>query len=158
MKAKIFRYQNTPTLETGPSWCCYAHANPLEPAGDEGWVGYWWAEMIYTTTHPTTGELIERTSDELYLVRAEDVERARDGHEVDVFVPGLFGCRDPLALYDYVQRCVGGADNDAYVVVCEGIVCDEYCVVDESAVVFEPIRVVRVYNARRWFDTIAAIV
>jgi hypothetical protein len=158
MKAKIWRYQNTNTLETEPSFCCYSRARPVAPAGEDGWEGYWWVELVYSAPDPRTGELREQRSEELYLVRADDVQRARDGHEVDVFVPGLFGCRDPLALHDYVQRCVGGVDDDAYVVVYEGIVCDEYRVADESAEVFIPQRVVRVYNARRWFDLIASAV
>jgi hypothetical protein len=157
-KVKIWRYQNTDKLETQPSFCCYSKAHPLEPADGDGWDGYWWAELIYSAPDPRSGELREQRSSELFLVRADDVQRARAGHEVDVFVPGLFGCRDPLALHDYVQRCVGGVDDDAFVVVYEGIVCDEYRVADESADVFEPVRVVRVYNARRWFDAIAAVV
>jgi hypothetical protein len=155
---KIWRYQNTDKLETQPSLCCYSKAHPLEPADGDGWDGYWWAELIYSALDPRSNELRERESEELYLVRAEDVERARDGHEVDVFVPGLFGCRDPLALHDYVQRCVGCVDGDAFVVVYEGIICDEYRVADESADVFIPKRIVRVYNARCWFDTIAFVV
>jgi hypothetical protein len=158
MKVKIWRYQHSNTLETGPSFCCYSRARPLESADSDGWEGYWWAELIYSSPDPRTGELRECVSDELYLVRASDVERARAGHEVDVFVPGLYGCRDPLALHDYVQRCVGGVDDKAFIVVYEGVVCDAYRVADESADVFQPIRVVRVYNARRWFDTIASVV
>jgi hypothetical protein len=152
MRYQLFRYQHTPSLEKGPSLHAYSAARPLEPAKGEGWRGYWWAQGIFTTPHPVTGELREMASEELYLIRSSDVKRARRGEEVDLFVPGIYGCLDPYALHDYVERCVGGADDDAYVVVYEGIILDEYHVLDEYADVFQPIRVVRVYNARRWME------
>ena len=153
MKTKIFRYQGTPKMEKHPSWHLYGRARPLEPADADGWGGYWWAEVEFDAIS-VTGELMTYTSDELYLVRAQDVERARAGEEVDLFVPGLFGCTDPLALLNYIESNAGGVDDDMFVVIYEGVLLHDYDVADESAFVFQPVRVVRVYDARRWVETV----
>ena len=139
--ATFWRLQGSDQFESGPSWDSWVRIRPshLErPADPEGWSGYWWV------TDPR-----DRQS---RLVKAEDVPvilQAGDrGKDIDVFVPGLYGCDTPEGLADYIIRQVGGVGDGDWVAVYEGVEIDHA----EDGVVFKPSRLLRVLPAQEFLD------
>jgi hypothetical protein len=118
---------------------------PSEPADADGWEGFWWANRAEFVDYDSL-----RAVDELdFLIRAEDVEKARDGERVDTFVPGVFGCKDASAMLAYIEQ-VGGIDDDQFVCLYEGREYPEYEAFDGS--VFGPVRLLAAYPAREWLE------
>jgi hypothetical protein len=141
--AKFWRLQNSAEFQSQPSWDGYGIVVPYQPADEDGWEGYWWANRA---------EIVDcdslRAVDELdFLVRAENVEKARDGEEVDFYVPGVFGCKDASAMLAYIEQA-GAVDDDQFVCLYEGNEYPEYEAFDGS--VFGPVRLLAVYPAREW--------
>ncbi len=141
----FWRLQNLAELQREPSWDCQGMVEPSEPADEDGWNGYWWA---YKYAPSISGKMRPDYSVE-FLIRAEDVEKARDGEQVDIYVPGLFGCKDASAMIAYIEQ-VGGVDNDQFICLYEGHECPEYQAFD--GFVFEPRRLLAAYPAREWLD------
>jgi hypothetical protein len=144
-KAKFWRLQNLAGFQSQPSWDSYGTVVPCQPADEDGWEGFWWANRA---------ELIDidrvRVVDELdFLIRAEDVKKARDGDAIDIFVPGIFGCKDVGAMIAYIHQA-GGVDDDQFVCLYEGREYPEYEAFD--GVVFDPIRLLATYPAREWLE------
>jgi hypothetical protein len=142
---QFWRIQNTNNFECGPSWDSYGAVVPCQSADADGWEGYWWANRA----EPIDIDRV-RVVDELdFLVRAEDVENARDGDQVDIYAPGLFGCEDASAMVAYIDQ-IGGVDDDQFVCLYEGREYPEYEAFD--GVVFGPIRLLAAYPARDWLE------
>jgi len=142
---KFWRLQNLAELQLEPSWNNHNMAEPSEPADADGWEGYWWA---YRYAHTISGNIRPDYS-VAFLVRAEDVEKARDGEMVDIFVPGVFGCKDASAMVAYIEQ-VGGVDDGQFVCLYEGREYPEYRADDGD--VFGPIRLLAAYPAREWLE------
>jgi len=143
--AKFWRLQNLTELQCEPSWNSHAVVVPLQPADKDGWEGYWWANRAEFVDYDRL-----RTIDNLdFLIRAEDVEKARDGETVDIFVPGIFGCKDASGMIAYIHQ-VGGVGDDQFVCLYEGEEYPEYEAFDGT--VFGPIRLLAAYPAREWLE------
>jgi hypothetical protein len=136
---KFWRIQNTAQFEDGPSWDSYGCAEPSESADSDGWSGYWWAYHY----HP--GGYVDYST--LFLIQESDVEKARDGEQVDIYVPGLFGCKRSSGLLAYIEQ-IGGADDGMYVALYEGHEYPEYRADDGD--VFGPVRLLAIYPAMEW--------
>ena len=114
------------------------------PAEPDGWSGYWWAYLLDYEGRADYSCPV--------LVREADVERAQDGEEVDVYVPGLMGCVDPQSLLWYMRSNCGFETSppkrgEYFVVKYRGKIFPEYRIHDEDADVFEPVEVLEVYDA-----------
>lgn len=133
---EFYRYQQTSNFKQHPSWHGYGPVVPDCPADADDWEGYWWAWVVDPATQRPVYE-------EDYLIRAEDVPAARNGQEVDYYLPGLCGTTSLAALHAYVEEQVGGVDGDGYVVVYEG----ELVTAIWDGVVFAPSRLVAIYPA-----------
>jgi hypothetical protein len=144
-KTKFWRLQNLAESQCEPSWNNYNMVEPSEPADEDGWSGYWWA---YRYTHSISGKFRPDYSVP-YLIRAEDVEKAQDGDQVDTFVPGLFGCKDVSGMLAYIDQ-IGGVGEDQFVCLYEGDEYPEYEAFDGS--VFGPRRLLAVYSAKEWVE------
>jgi len=142
---RFWRLQNLAEPQFEPSWDNHVMVEPSEPADADGWDGYWWA---YRYSPSISGKMRPDYS-VAFLIRAEDVEKARDGESVDAFVPGIFGCKDASAMLAYIEQ-VGGVDNDQFVCLYEGDEYPEYEADDGS--VFGPIRLLAAYPAREWLE------
>lgn len=132
---KVWRIQGTSEMENHASWDGYRAVEVVEPAPD--WPGYWWARGLDPWVRQTW-----------FLIRAEDVERAEAGDEVDTFAPGLYGCDDPAELLAYITSNLGGVtDADGlYVALYEGDVFDR----SEDGVVFRPVEILEIWPAAEW--------
>jgi hypothetical protein len=142
---KFWRIQNLTEVQTEPSWNSHDMAEPSEPADEDGWDGYWWA---YLYAHSISGKIRPDYSVP-FLIRAEDVEKARDGEMVDTFVPGVFGCKDAAEMVAYIHQ-VGGVDDDQFICLYEGDEYPEYDAYDGS--VFGPSRLLAAFPAREWLE------
>ena len=142
---KFWRVQNLAEFQHEPSWNNHAMVEPSEPADADGWDGYWWA---YRYAPSISGKMRPDYS-VAFLIRAEDVKKARDGEMVDIYVPGIFGCKDASAMLAYIEQ-VGGADNDQFVCLYEGDEYPEYEADDGS--VFGPRRLLAAYPAKEWLE------
>jgi len=142
---KFWRLQNLAELQSEPSWNSHYAVEPSEPADADGWDGYWWAYKYA----PSISGNIRPDYSVAFLIRAEDVEKARDEELVDIFVPGLFGCKDVGGMIAYIHQ-VGGVDNDLFVCLYEGDEYPEYEAFDGS--VFGPLRLLAAYPAREWLE------
>jgi hypothetical protein len=136
--ALFWRLQGTTQLETHPSWHGITEVVLDEPATPD-WPGYWWAEIR---------EPHQRRR--WYLVREQDIEHARAGELVDIYVPGLFGCDHPADLLGYIESQVGGVteEDGLYVALYEGDIV--YHDVADDGVVFAPRHIVNVTPAHEW--------
>ena len=142
---KFWRLQNLAELQHEPSWDSYDTVEPSQPADEDGWEGYWWA---YRYSPSISGNFRPDYSVP-FLIRAEDVEKARDGEQVDIYVPGLFGCKRAPDLLAYIEQ-IGGVDDDMHVILYEGREYPEYRADDGD--VFDPIRLLAIYPAREWLE------
>jgi len=142
---KFWRLQNLDELQCEPSWDNHAMVEPSEPADADGWDGYWWA---YRYAHSISCKFRPDYSVP-YLIRAEDVEKARDGEAIDTFVPGLFGCKRTGDMIAYIEQ-VGGVDDDQFVCLYDGDEYPEYEADDGS--VFGPRRLLAAYPAKEWLE------
>jgi hypothetical protein len=142
--ALFWRLQGTTQLETHPSWDGIAEVLPDEPASPD-WPGYWWAELADRRLHG-----------EWFLIREADVERARAGDEVDIFVPGLYGCDCPADLLSYIESQVGGVSEDdgLYVALYEGKV--QHRLHSDDGIIFTPLRLLEVTPAHEWVRQVRA--
>jgi hypothetical protein len=142
---KFWRLQNLAEFQSQPSWDSCGTVVPYQPADEDGWEGFWWANRAEFVDYDSL-----RAVDELdFLIRAEDVEKARAGDQVDIYAPGLFGCEDASAMVAYIEQ-VGGIDDDQFVCLYEGREYPEYEAFD--GVVFGPIRLLAAYPARDWLE------
>ena len=132
---KVWRIQGTSEMENHASWDGYRAVEPDEPAAE--WPGYWWARGFDPWVRDTW-----------FLIRESDVERAREGHEIDTFVPGLYGCTEPGELLMYIMSNLGGVDEgeELYVALYEGDVFDR----SEDGVVFRPVEILEIWPAAEW--------
>jgi hypothetical protein len=145
MTMKFWRLQSQTVLEYGPSWDGHRLVKPSEPADSDGWDGYWWANRAEFVDYDSL-----RAVDELdFLIRTEDVEKARGGEAVDIYVPGVFGCPRVGDMTAYIHQA-GGVDNDQFVCLYEGDEYPEYEADDGS--VFGPRRLLAAYPAREWLE------
>jgi hypothetical protein len=142
---KFWRLQNLAEIQLEPSWDSYDMAEPSEPADSDGWDGYWWA---YKYAPSISGKMRPDYSSP-FLIRAEDVERAREEEMVDIFVPGIFGCKDASSMVAYIEQ-VGGVGDDQFICLYEGDEYPEYEADDGS--VFGPRRLLTVYPAKDWLE------
>jgi hypothetical protein len=142
---KFWRLQNLAELQLEPSWDSHNMVEPSEPADKDGWDGYWWSYQ-YTTS--VSGKLRPDYS-LAFLIRAEDVEKARDGEKIDIYVPGVFGCKDASAMVAYIEQ-LGWVDDDQFVCLYEGDEYPEYEADDGS--VFAPVQLLAAYPAREWLE------
>jgi len=142
---KFWRIQNLAEFQCEPSWDNHATVEPSEPADADGWDGYWWA---YRYSPSISGEMRPDYS-VAFLVRAEDVEKARDEESVDIFVPGLFGCNDVGGMLAYIHQ-LGWVHDDQFVCLYEGDEYPEYEAYDGS--VFGPRRLLAAYPVREWLE------
>ena len=118
---------------------------PSEPADEDGWSGYWWSNRAEFVDYDSL-----RAVDELdFLIRAEDVEKARGGEAVDIYVAGVFGCKDASTMVAYIEQ-VGGVDDDQFVCLYDGDEYPEYEADDGS--VFGPRRLLAAYPAKEWLE------
>jgi hypothetical protein len=139
----FWRLQGTAEFEAHASWHGVAEVVVDEPADD--WPGYVWAQLAEP-----------HARGHWYLIRDVDVERAREGEFVDIFVPGLFGCDHPADLLGYIESQVGGVDegDDLYVALYEGELV--YHDAADDGVVFQPLKLVDVTLAHEWVRTMRA--
>jgi hypothetical protein len=142
---RFWRIQNLDAFQDEPSWNSYAQVKPSHPADEDGWEGYWWAHRVV----PTSIDRVRVDYNLDFLIRAEDVEKARDEERVDVFVPGLFGCEDVDSMIAYIHQ-IGGVDEDQFVCLYEGYEYPEYRAFD--GVVFGPVRLLAAYPAMEWLE------
>jgi hypothetical protein len=142
---KFWRLQNLAELQLEPSWNSHDVVEPSVPADEDGWDGYWWA-YLYT---PSISGKMRPDYSVPFLIRAEDVEKAREGDSVDIYVPGVFGCKDASAMIAYIHQA-GGVDNDQFVCLYEGDEYPEYEADDGS--VFAPRRLLAAYPASEWLE------
>jgi hypothetical protein len=143
--AKFWRLQNLAEFQSQPSWDSYDMVVPYQPADEDGWEGFWWANRAEFVDYDSL-----RAIDELdFLVRTEDVEKARAGNSVDIFVPGLYGCERATDLVAYIDQ-IGGIDDDQFICLYEGHEYPEYQAFDGA--VFGPVRLLAVYPAKEWLE------
>jgi len=143
---RIWRLQGRPEFEIGPSWYTAGCVEVDAPADEDGWEGYYWAYPIDNETG--------RVYDLPCLIRAEDVN---SDDWVDIYAPGLMGCRKCCSLWAYMHYNCGYADGlpqrgEQFVVLYEGDILPEYHVADENADVFVPKRIVRVMDAIDFYE------
>ena len=144
-KTKFWRLQNLAEFQCEPSWDSYDMVEPSEPADEDGWSGYWWAYQYA----PSISGRIRPDYSVAFLIRAEDVEKARDGDQVDIFVPGLFGCEDVSGMLAYIHQ-LGWVHDNQFVCLYEGDEYPEYEADDGS--VFGPRRLLAAYPAKEWLE------
>jgi len=142
---KFWRLQNLDELQCEPSWDSYDMVEPAEPADEDGWEGYWWA---YKYSLGISGNFRPDYS-LAFLVRAEDVEKAQDEEAIDIYVPGVFGCKDASAMVAYIHQ-LGWVHDDQFVCLYEGDEYPEYEADDGS--VFGPRRLLAAYPAKEWLE------
>jgi len=142
---KFWRIQNLDEFQSEPSWNSHDMAEPSEPADSDGWEGYWWA---YLYAPSISGKMRPDYSVD-FLIRAEDVEKARDGEQVDIYVPGLFGCKRVGDMIAYIEQ-LGGVHEDQFICLYEGHEYPEYRADDGE--VFGPIRLLAAYPASEWLE------
>jgi len=144
-KTKFWRLQNLAEFQSQPSWDSWGTVVPYQPADEDGWSGYWWSNRAEFVDYDSL-----RAVDELdFLIRAEDVEKARGGEAVDIYVPGVFGCKDASTMVAYIEQ-VGGVDDDQFVCLYDGDEYPEYEADDGS--VFGPRRLLAAYPAKEWLE------
>jgi len=144
-KAKFWRLQNLAEFQCEPSWNSHDMAEPSEPADSDGWEGYWWA-YLYA---PSISGRMRPDYSVAFLIRDQDVEKARDGEKVDIFVPGIFGCKDASSMIAYTHQ-LGWVDDDQFVCLYEGDEYPEYEAFDGS--VFGPTRLLAACPAKEWLE------
>ena len=142
---KFWRVQNLAEFQHEPSWDSHDMAEPSVPADSDGWDGYWWA---YKYAPSISGKMRPDYS-VAFLIRAEDVKKARDGEIVDIYVPGIFGCEDASAMLAYIHQ-LGWVHDDQFICLYEGDEYPEYEADDGS--VFGPRRLLAAHPAKEWLE------
>jgi hypothetical protein len=139
----VWRLQGTAEFETHASW--HGVAQVIVDSAAEDWPGYVWVQI--------DDRLLR---DRWFLIRADDVDRAREGELVEIFVPGLFGCGHPADVMGYIDSQVGGISesDELFVALYEGDVV--YTDVADDGIVFRPVKLLEVTPAHAWYEQMRA--